>query len=97
MEVFFCYCLIRKNIIKIRRLLQSAKSNLPFNVVFHPEAANEHTSLQAQRRCIQSSRDHAGGKADGSRHPSDRHGQVDDSLQARGAVSAQALSMAITR
>lgn len=51
-----------------------------FNVVFHPEAANEHTSLQAQRRCIQSSRNHAGGKADGSRHPSDRHGQVDDSL-----------------
>lgn len=48
---------------KIRRLLQSAKINLPFNVVFHPEAANEHTSLQAQRRCIQSSRDHAGGKA----------------------------------
>ena len=54
--------------------------------MFHPEAANEHTSLQAQRRCIQSSRDHAGGKTDGSRHPSDRHGQVDDSLQARGAV-----------
>lgn len=28
-----------------------------------------------------------------SRHPSDRHGQVDDSFQARGAASAQALSM----
>ncbi len=68
-----------------------------FNVVFHPEAANEHTSLQTQRRCIQSSRNHAGGKADGSRHPSDRHGQVDDSLQARGATSTQTLSMAIAK
>lgn len=65
--------------------------------MFHSEAANEHTSLQTQRRCIQSSRNHAGGKADGSRHPSDRHGQVDDSLQARGAASTQTLSMAIAK
>ena len=65
--------------------------------MFHPEAANEHTSLQAQRRCIQSSRNHAGGKADGGRHPSDRHRQVDDCVQARGTASEQSLSMAIAK